>query len=57
MDYDYEYRPSEQSVRESETDKFINTIKMIGPLFSINSDIKIDFSHTDLKEILEHEHL
>lgn len=41
----------------ADSDTFINKLKMIGPLFSINSDIKIDFSHTDLKEILEHEHL
>lgn len=29
-----------------------DTIAMMGPIFSINSDVKVDFSHSDLEEIL-----
>lgn len=32
-------------------------VAMLGPLFSINSDIKHDLSHTDLQEILKNETL
>ena len=39
----------------SEQSSFIQTVKMMGPLFSINSDVKVDFSHTDLQEIVDHD--
>lgn len=32
-----------------------STVAMLGPLFSISSDVKVDLSHSDLEEILKHD--
>lgn len=42
---------------ESRGSDVAQTVAMLGPLFSINSDIKVDLTHSDLEEILSHEHL
>lgn len=42
---------------ESNGSELAQAIAMMGPLFSINSDVKVDLSHSDLEEILKHEHL
>ena len=48
-----------EAYKESEANgsKLSKIIEMIGPLFSINSDVKIDLTHSDLDEILNHEKL
>lgn len=37
--------------------KVAEVVEMIGPLFSINSDVKVDLTHSDLDAILNHEKL
>lgn len=34
-------------------DKLAKIVEQIGPLFSINSDVKVDFTHSDLEEIMK----
>ena len=37
--------------------KLADIVAMYGPLFSVNSDVKLDLSHTDLEAILKNETL
>jgi hypothetical protein len=48
-----------EAYKESEANgsKLSSIIAMIGPLFSMNSDVKVDLTHSDLDEILNHEKL
>lgn len=38
-------------------DEISEIVQMIGPLFGISSDVKVDLTHSDLKEILKNDTL
>jgi hypothetical protein len=51
------FKSDEYEEAGNSADAFVQTLRMIGPLFSINSDVKVDFSHQDLAEIINHDTL